>query len=57
MAKIMKVRQVMKEKRTEWSAQGELPVRFPFLLPLFSLREVLFFLAERMNMVSLFRVG
>lgn len=28
MAKIMKVRAVMKEKRTEWSASGELPVRF-----------------------------
>jgi hypothetical protein len=30
MGKIMKVRNVMKEKRTEWSAQGELPVRFCF---------------------------
>ncbi|GAA5831892.1 hypothetical protein JCM5353_008134 [Sporobolomyces roseus] len=29
MAKIMKVRQVMKEKRTEWSAQGELPIEIP----------------------------
>ncbi|GAA5925537.1 ubiquitin-protein ligase RMD5 [Sporobolomyces koalae] len=29
MAKIMKVRAVMKEKRTEWSASGELPVEIP----------------------------
>ncbi|GAA5840484.1 hypothetical protein JCM3766R1_000301 [Sporobolomyces carnicolor] len=29
MAKIMKVRNVMKEKRTEWSASGELPVEIP----------------------------
>ncbi|GAA6059015.1 hypothetical protein JCM10212_001240 [Sporobolomyces blumeae] len=32
MAKIMKVRAVMKEKKTEWSASGELPVEIP--LPL-----------------------
>ncbi|BGP16199.1 hypothetical protein JCM10213_007057 [Rhodosporidiobolus nylandii] len=32
LAKIMKVRQVMKEKKTEWSARGELPVEIP--LPL-----------------------
>ncbi|GAA5916660.1 ubiquitin-protein ligase RMD5 [Sporobolomyces salmoneus] len=29
MGKIMKVRNVMKEKRTEWSASGELPVEVP----------------------------
>ncbi|GAA5920100.1 hypothetical protein JCM6882_004380, partial [Rhodosporidiobolus microsporus] len=32
LAKIMKVRQVMKEKKTEWTAVGELPVEIP--LPL-----------------------
>lgn len=31
MAKILKVRSVMKEKKTEWSAVGELPVRRLFL--------------------------
>ncbi|GAA5991267.1 hypothetical protein JCM11641_000406 [Rhodosporidiobolus odoratus] len=29
LAKILKVRQVMKEKKTEWSARGELPVEIP----------------------------
>ncbi|GAA6006841.1 hypothetical protein JCM10207_009112 [Rhodosporidiobolus poonsookiae] len=29
LAKIMKVRQVMKEKKTEWTAVGELPVEIP----------------------------
>ncbi|GAA5897344.1 hypothetical protein JCM8208_003792 [Rhodotorula glutinis] len=33
LAKIMKVRAVMKEKRTEWSAVGELPVEIPLPLP------------------------
>ncbi|GAA5863544.1 hypothetical protein JCM3774_006519 [Rhodotorula dairenensis] len=33
LAKIMKVRAVMKEKKTEWSAVGELPVEIPLPLP------------------------
>ncbi|GAA5962245.1 hypothetical protein JCM21900_000136 [Sporobolomyces salmonicolor] len=33
MAKIMKVRAVMKEKKTEWSAVGELPVEIPLPVP------------------------
>ncbi|GAA5983720.1 hypothetical protein JCM10908_000394 [Rhodotorula pacifica] len=33
LAKIRKVRAVMKEKKTEWSAVGELPVEIPLPLP------------------------
>lgn len=39
MARIQKVRNVMKEKKTEWSAVGELPVRFSFSLSLSSTHE------------------
>jgi len=46
MAKIMKVRQVMKEKRTEWSAQGELPVRFTSPLLCFSHSQSLVLMSE-----------
>ncbi|GJN90492.1 hypothetical protein Rhopal_003503-T1 [Rhodotorula paludigena] len=33
LAKIMKVRAVMKDKKTEWTAVGELPVEIPLPLP------------------------